>query len=181
MLNLANVLRFVFVGLIAVSICFPLATLFFHKSALKIEDVYRLQLVSAVNVQSIGGSEEFQHAHFPFVIFEQLWHSSSFKFVLVVLLVLVHTPLIALARLRFGSNYRYAELCRESMREEIIIDYHETLEQSQYLIDKRYPSFGRKLTELTPFADAPFKQVLKKGPARSYGSAEDFRQFMRSR
>lgn len=180
-LNIASVLRFIFVGLIAISICFPLTTFLFHKRAIEIEDVYRLNLASTVKAQSIGGMEELQHAYFPFVIFQQLYDSGSFKFILIVLFVAVYSPLLVLARLRYNNNNLYAELCRESMRQQVKIDYSETMEQSQYFLDKNYPSFDRKLTELTPFDDAPFNQVMKKGPARSYGSADDFRQFMRSR
>lgn len=180
-LNLSSLVRFVFVGLIAISICVPLATLLFHQQAMQVEEAYRLELAAAVGSSSLVDASALNEAHFPFVIFEQLWKFSGFKYVLLVLFVAVYAPLLALARLRYGNNNRYAELCRESMRKEVLIDYQETIEQSQYYLDKHHPWFDKKLMDLTPFSDAPFKQVLNRGSSRSFGTSDEFRNFMRTR
>lgn len=187
-LNFSSVMRFVFVGLIAVTICIPLSTLFFHNEAMRIEEAYRNTLLNqystgTAQLQISAGpiNHQLEEAHYPFVIFETLWLQRTYRLVVLVFLIIVYLPLFALARLRYGKNYRYADLCRESMRKEILFDYQETLEQSQVFLNSNFPAFKKKLTELTAFSDPPFKYQPRNAANRKTGTTDEFRQFMSTR
>lgn len=184
--NFSSVMRFVFVGLIAMTICIPMSTLFFHNEAMQIEESYRSKLIqsyelAAAKMQISSGpvDDELKNAHYPFVIFEALWHRTSYRLLVIIFLVIVYTPLFALGRLRHGKGNRYADLCRESMRKEILIDYQETMDQSQYHLEKTYPFFKDKLMDLVPFSDPPFKYKAKNLYKRKFGNSAEFRNFMR--
>jgi hypothetical protein len=182
-LNLASIVRLVFIGLIALTLSFPLSTLFFHRQAMSVEQEFMERISEQANRQEFGSialQVDTRQAHYPFVIFEQLWTLRSFRNLVAFFVLIVYAPLLALARLRYGKLTKYADLCRESMRQEILIDYQETLEQCQFMLSKSYPSFDKKLVDLTPFADAPFRQKLKRGPFRTYGGSADFKNHLRS-
>lgn len=182
-LNGASILRFIFVGLIAITISVPFSTIFFHAKAMSFEQQYREQLTQALQAQQSADVvilREMERAHYPFVIFEKLSADAGYLILMILVIALVFSPLVALAKLRYGKNNKYVELCREAMQQEIMIDYLECLEQSQFHLDLHFPDFKKKLTALTPFADAPFRQKLKDAKDRKWGDADEFRQYMRS-
>jgi hypothetical protein len=185
--NIASIMRFVLVGLIAITICIPMSTIFFHNEAMQIEESHRVHVLQNYNAVSAqmhirAGvvDRDLSQAHYPFVIFEVLWEKSGYRLLVFVFLILVYTPLFALARLRYGKDYSYGDLVRDEMRKDILIDYHETVEQSQFFLDKSFPEFKKKLTELTAFSDPPFKHCAKTLSVRKFGATADFRQYMRS-
>lgn len=181
--NLASLVRFVFIGLIALTLSFPLSTLFFHRQAMALEQEFMERISEQANRQDFGSialQDDTRQAHYPFVIFERLWALPSFRNSVALFVLIAYAPLLALARLRYGRLSKYADLCRASMRQEILIDYQETLEQSQDALSKSYPAFDKKLVDLTPFSDAPFRQKLKRGAFRTYGSSAEFKNHLRS-
>lgn len=186
-LNFATCTRIVFIGLIAVTICLPLSTMFFHNEAGRIQDNYRKQLISSYEDSSykmqpdyVLISADLTKAHYPFVVIEQLWYNGLFKILVFIFFLLIYVPSIVLARLRFSNKYRYADLVKDYMRNEIRIDYQEAVWQSQYYLDKCFPEFDRKLSDLTAFTDPPFKQVPRMVFARKFESKTEFYNHMRS-
>ncbi|MFM2207960.1 MAG: hypothetical protein RL213_1935 [Bacteroidota bacterium] len=186
-LNMAAMVRLVFTGLIALTICMPFAMLVFHDEAIALEESYRRQLV----MKETAGDQDLQvgmsmsyaddkEAHYPFVVMEQLWKISSYRMLVLFLVSLVFLPSLFLARLRYGKKYRYSLLCRDAMRKEISLDYNEALEQSQYLLGKRFPVFQKRLEDATVFADPPFNTTLRNASGNTFGSRSEFLNHLRS-
>jgi hypothetical protein len=186
-LNMAALVRLLFTGLIALTICMPFAMLVFHDEAIALEEDYRKQLVvrEAAGVQDlqVGRAVSYaddKEAHYPFVVMEQLWKRPSYRTLVLFLVFLVFLPSLFLARLRYGKQYRYSLLCRDAMRKDISLDYGETMEQSQFQLVKRFPAFHKRLEDATVFADPPFNTTLRKPSGKTYGSRSEFLNHLRS-
>ncbi|MGR6087722.1 MAG: hypothetical protein ACU4F9_06085 [Arcticibacter sp.] len=183
MMNLSTILRFVFTGLVAIAISVPLSIIFLHTEAIKEEQLYRDKITQMVNTELSEITIESMHineAYYPLVILKFCSSKSAYQFLVLIFILAVYSPLIVLGRLRFNNNNKYADLCKESMRKEVIIDYQETLEQSQHVLFQKFPDFKTRLEDLTPFADMPFKQEKKINFKRTFGTSEEFQQFIRT-
>lgn len=177
-LTSADTVRYIFVGLIALTIAVPISTAFFHDRGKEIEENHRHQMFQS----SQGGTQistpyqykELATAHFPFIIFSQLSGQFSFKILCMIFTLFVFSPLILLHRLRNNKNFQYMELCREEMRRAVLIDYDETIEQSQYYITTHFPTFHKRISELSVYADAPFNNHFKQENQPEFSSREEF-------
>jgi hypothetical protein len=182
-IRFSSVLRFVFTGLIALSISVPLTILAFHNEAMKEEELFRQQLTHNLSIQMSEISlraTEINEANYPLAIIKFSCSRPGFITLSILFMVLIFSPLVTLARLRYNNSNKYPDLCREAMRKEILIDYQESIEQSQYFLTRNFPDFKTRLEDLSPFADMPFRQQKKGASADRYGSTEEFQQFIRT-
>ena len=178
-LRLASFLRLLFVGLIALTISFPLSSLLMLPKAMEIEAEHRIELNQS-NQNNKAALNEIQHTHFPFLVFQELLSEFSFKFLLILTVCLVYAPLILVARLRYNNNFEYLEKSRQEMLKLVAIDYDETMEQSQHALDEQFPKNKKKLRDLTVFSDAPINSVYKNETKHSIGNKIAFNQFIQS-
>ena len=176
--NSADVTRLIFVGLISITIAVPLSAIFYHETGRSIEENHRREMSEQITFSGISGNSyqqtQLQKAHFPFIIFTELSHFPGYNILCIIFAVFVFSPLLLLRRLRKNVKFSYMELCRDDMRKIVVIDFEETLEQSQYYISKNYPSFKKRLSELSVYEDRPFNTIFKNGCRRDYSSKDEF-------
>ena len=177
-LNSADITRYIFVGLIGLTIAVPISAIFYHDRGRVIAEHHRsemFQKASASNhISSAYQDEQIDKAHFPFIIFSELSHDFSYNILCLLITLFVFSPLLLLQRIRGNVNFMYMELCREEMRRVVQIDYDETLEQSQYYIRENFPAYQKKLADLTVYADAPFNLQRKTENNHQFSSREEF-------
>ena len=178
-LRLASFLRLLFVGLIALTISFPLSSLLMLPKAMEIEAEHRIELNQS-NQNNKAALNEIQHTHFPFLVFQELLSEFSFKFLLILTVCLVYAPLILVARLRYNNNFEYLEKARQEMLKLVAIDYDETIEQCQYALNKDFPSNKKVLKDLSVYADAPINSIYKNETKHTIGNKIAFNQFIQS-
>jgi hypothetical protein len=186
-LSPAGILRLVFVGLLALTISIPLATLFFHSRAMEMEARHRHVLMENItkadglNHSTIVSSislKELSDAHYPFVIIRTLSADSMFKGLVLLFCFLVYAPLLTLTSLRFNQNNKYGELIRQQSRAQIFMDYQKVQADNQAFLDLHFPHFPNRLSDLSVYSDAPFNQEFKKPTQRRFGSSLEFEDFI---
>ncbi len=183
-LNGASMLRFVFVGCMAIAISIPLAAMFFHSQGLAIEAAYREDLLrkqsesAPLSLNSLD--EDIREANYPFVIFRTLSGIAMYKVLVLIFSAAVYAPLFALSRLRYGIHNQYTKLLRKRMAENIASDYANTVAEMQTFMNKQFPEFPKTLDSLRAFADAPFNQTPVSMRQRTYGDANGFREYLES-
>jgi len=178
-LRLASFLRLLFVGLIALTISFPLSSLLMLPKAMEIEADHRIELNQS-NQNNKAALNEIQHTHYPFLVFQELLLESSFKFILILTISLVYAPLILVARLRYNNKFEYLEKARQEMLKLVAIDYDETIEQAQYALNQEFPKNKKKLKDLSVYADAPINSIYKNETKHTIGNKVAFNQFIQS-
>lgn len=180
-LSFPSVLRFLFTGLIAISISFPLTISIFHDEAMAVEHSFRLKLSknSETEHPTIGQMDTI-HSNYPFVILKHFIDKPPFRTLVSLLMLLIFSPLLVLGWLRYGKGFIYTDLSKDFMRRDIIIEYQECLEQSQYFLKNNFPDFKPPLEELIPFSDMPFKTQKKVIVDRKYGTKSEFKNFIQS-
>jgi hypothetical protein len=124
--------------------------------------------------------KDIQHTHFPFLVFQELLLESSFKFLLILTSCLVYAPLFLVARLRYNNKFEYIEKARQEMLKLVAIDYDETMEQSQYALNRDFPNSKKVLKDLSVYTDAPINSIYKNESKHSIGNKIDFNQFIQS-
>jgi len=178
-LRLSSFLRLLFVGLIALTISFPLSSLLMLPKAMEIEADHRIELNQS-NQNNKAALNEIQHTHYPFLVFQELLLESSFKFLLILTVCLVYAPLILVARLRYNDKFEYLEKARQEMLKLVAIDYDETIEQAQYALNQEFPKNKKNLKDLSVFADAPINSIYKNETKHTIGNKVAFNQFIQS-
>ena len=178
-LRLASLLRLVIVGLIALTISFPLGSLIMLPKAMEIEADHRVELNQA-NQGNMATLKDIQHTHFPFLVFQELLSESSFKFLLILTVCFVYAPLILVAKLRYNNKFEYLDKSRQEMLKLVAIDYDETIEQCQYALNKDFPSNKKVLKDLSVYADAPINSIYKNETKHTIGNKIAFNQFIQS-
>jgi hypothetical protein len=178
-LRLASFLRLLFVGLIALTISFPLSSLLMLPKAMEIEADHRIE-INQSNQNNKAALNEIQHTHYPFLVFQELLLESSFKFILILTISLVYAPLILVARLRYNDKFEYLEKARLEMLKLVAIDYNETIEQAQYALNQEFPKNKKKLKDLSVYADAPINSIYKNETKHTIGNKVAFNQFIQS-
>jgi hypothetical protein len=178
-IRLSTLFRVVFVGLIALTISFPLSSLINLPSTLEIEGQYRSELIQA-NKENKKAVNELRQTHFPFHTFEEQLSHSGYKLMLCILIGLVFAPLLLVSRLRYNVKFEYLEKSRQEMLKLVAIDYDETMEQSQHSLDELFPKNKKKLSDLTAFSDAPINSIYKNETKHSIGNKIAFNQFIQS-
>jgi len=178
-IRLSTLFRIVFVGLIALTISFPLSSLLMLPKAMEIEADHRIELNQS-NQNNMAALKDIQHTHFPFLVFQELLLESSFKFLLILTSCLVYAPLFLVARLRYNNKFEYIEKARQEMLKLVAIDYDETMEQSQYDLNRDFPNSKKVLKDLSVYTDAPINSIYKNESKHSIGNKIDFNQFIQS-
>lgn len=178
-IRLSTLFRIVFVGLIALTISFPLSSLLMLPKAMEIEADHRIELNQS-NQNNMAALKDIQHTHFPFLVFQELLLESSFKFLLILTSCLVYAPLFLVARLRYNNKFEYIEKSRQEMLKLVAIDYDETMEQSQYDLNRDFPNSKKVLKDLSVYTDAPINSIYKNESKHRIGSKVDFNQFIQS-
>lgn len=177
--ELSKMFRILFVGLMAITISFPFASLLMFPKVAEIEKNHRIELIQS-NVESTLIQAEIQNTHFPFHVFKQLLSESSFNALLVFSIFTVFVPLILVTRLRNNSKYEYLEKLRQEMLKLVAIDYNETMEQCQFQLDKNFPLNQIDLNNQSVYADAPINSIFKNPGKRTIGNKTGFNQFIQS-
>jgi len=178
-LRLSSFLRLLFVGLIALTISFPLSSLLMLPKAMEIEADHRIELNQS-NQNNKAALNEIQHTHYPFLVFQELLLESSFKLLLILTVCLVYAPLILVSRLRYNDKFEYLEKARQEMLKLVVIDYDETIEQAQYSLNREFPKNKKKLKDLSVYADAPINSIYKNETKHTIGNKVAFNQFIQS-
>ena len=178
-IRLSTLFRIVFVGLIALTISFPLSSLLMLPKVMEIEADHRIELNQS-NQNNMAALKDIQHTHFPFLVFQELLLESSFKFLLILTSCLVYAPLFLVARLRYNNKFEYIEKARQEMLKLVAIDYDETMEQSQYALNRDFPNSKKVLKDLSVYADAPINSIYKNESKHRIGNKIDFNQFIQS-
>lgn len=183
LLKPVSLLRMLFVGCIAVSVSMPLASMFFYEEAVQTEQAYLDEFVSRHPGEVSSDKaliEDFMQAHYPFVIFRALIKKPACKFLFLIFCSLFFLPLFILSRLRHGRNFQYTVLLKDAMLREVMIDYDETMEQMQHYLNRHFPDYQLRLTEMNAFADGPLRHRLKRDANISFGDKKAFDDFLNS-
>lgn len=178
-IRLASIFRILFVGLIALSISFPLCSLLMFSQSMNIEENHRLELYHS-NQSNNAALTEIQNTHFPFHVFTELLNESGFKFLLLISIFIVYAPLILVAKLRYNAHFEYLEKARQEMLNIVAIDYNETIEQCQVSLNKEFPKNKKVLKNLSVYADAPINSIYKNETKHTIGNKIAFNQFIQS-
>ena len=178
-IRLSTLFRVVFVGLIALTISFPLSSLINLPNTLEIEGQYRSELIQA-NKDNKKAVNELRQTHFPFHTFEEQLSHSGYKLMLCIAIGLVFAPLLLVSRLRYNVKFEYLEKSRQEMLKLVAIDYDETMEQSQHALDEQFPKNKKRLRDLTVFSDAPINSIYKNETKHTIGNKIAFNQFIQS-
>lgn len=182
-----NLLRFLFVGFIAITISVPISTFFLHSEAMRIEDQYRKSLLIELDAQqnlksslnlSASSKKDLQNGYYPFVVFRVLWESYLFRILVLFIIGLVFAPLILLTWIRNNKKFEYPEYIRQQARTFVLADYNKTLEDSQQYLDAHFPTFSFQLKEMNVHSDSPFNQKFKKSFDRKFGNSIEFLTYM---
>jgi hypothetical protein len=184
LLRPVSLLRIVFVGCIAVSVSLPLSTMFFYNDAIQAEQEYRDAFErSHSSLQDTGSTliQDFRDSHYPFVIMKKVFQKPSCKGLFLLFCLSFFAPLFILARLRHGEHFKYTRLLKASMLQVVMVDYDETMEQSQHFVDRKYPEYHLSLKGLNAFADGPLRHRLKRDAKISFGDKKAFDDFLNSR
>ena len=183
LLKPVSLLRIVFVGCIAVSASLPLATMSFYKDALQVEQEYRDAFERNHNTHTDTDTrimQDFKQSHYPFVMFRKLIQRPTFKTLFILFCAAFFVPLFILTRLRYREHYQYTKLLKSAMLNDVMIDYDETMEQTQRFLDKNHPNHHVRLKELNAFADGPLRHKLKRDTQISLGDKKAFGEFLNS-
>lgn len=184
--SFAGSLRFLFIGLIAVSIAFPGTALLQHQNAENWNNQRRQEVIqeSLKKVQGDGQLSplllmELRHANYPFYVFHQITQHNQNWTLLFFIVSMVFFPFLILAFLKRGSQFQYPVLASKLVIQEIQMDYSRTIEECQAWMDKQFSGFARSLSDLSPYADPPFNSQLKDRKVRVYGSHEEFQKWLK--
>jgi hypothetical protein len=181
-IRMASVFRVLFVGMIAICIAFPLGSFVMHSRSSRIQQEYKQEL--KVQYKGLLSQSQLRHdvqeANFPFHVYNELLNESEFQVLLFVVVFIVFTPLILVARLRYNKNFEYLEKARQEMLKLVAIDYDETIEQAQYALNQEFPKNKKKLRDLSVYADAPINSIYKNETKHTIGNKIAFNQFIQS-
>jgi hypothetical protein len=180
--RIASVFRVLFVGMIAICIAFPLGSFVMNESSRRIQQEYKLELNERFKDQLSQSQlkHDVQQANFPFHVYNELLNEKRFQFLILIIVCIVFVPLILVARLRYNSSFEYLEKSRMKMLELVAIDYDETMEQSQYYLNKDFPNNKKDLKDLSVYADAPINSIYKEERKYSKGDKTAFNQFIQA-
>jgi hypothetical protein len=175
----SSLFRLIFVGLIALSVSFPGAALFYHREAEQIQSEHRMQLMAGIEAAGIGSHLCPPDARFPFLVFGQLWKSTGYRLLVLLWAIWIFTPLLLLTRLRYGSAYEYDLRLAGIHREMVERDYHTQILEAEEKLRLR---FGQSLRpqELNAYEDPPFNTRFRNRKDRQFGDHVDFALYLNS-
>lgn len=176
--SVSDLLRWVFTAFIAIAVAFPASTLLHHKQAMDLQDYHRIELLKDIPPTS-KAYQDIKNGYFPFLVFESMSHYSSFRLGVLFFTLVFFLPLLILSRLRNKDIYQYTRILREIQKEEILLNYHTTIKDSQRFLDKEFASSFNLETKVI-YADAPFNSQFKNQQNRNFGSKETFNTYLKS-
>jgi hypothetical protein len=161
-INGAFVLRMIFVAAIAITVALPFAALMQREEAFAINESHRVHVLKELQHKEFMATQMLKEAHYPITVLNQLWnHNGAFRFQVLLVMLSFFIPVVILYWLRESKSFQYVNRLKEISRNEVLIDYHETLEQSQYALDQNFPKHGYQLSQLAIHEDAPFNTKYK--------------------
>jgi hypothetical protein len=174
----ASLFRLLFVGLIALAVSFPGASLVYYRQAEQIQTAQRELLRSEMD-SGIGQKLYNPEARFPFLVFKTLWQNPGYRLLTLCWVVWIFTPLFILSCLRHGLDMQY---CREVAllhREMAERDFYSNLLEAQQEIDARFQ--GKViLKDLIRYNDPPFNTEFRNRKNRQFGDHRDFAAHLNS-
>ena len=176
--SMSGILRWSFTGLIAVAVAFPATTLLHHREGTIIQENHRSQLLKAVKNESLA-INEISESNYPFVIFEALLTYRTFQIGLIFITLILFVPLFLLSYLRNGKTYQYTRILRDGQKEDIKLDFFNTIKDSQLIVDDKFPE-RINLEEVSVYSDAPFNTQFKNRYNRVFGNKEEFYNYLTS-
>lgn len=176
--SVSDLLRWVFTAFIAIAVAFPASTLLHHKQAMDLQDYHRIELLKDIPPTS-KAYQDIKNGYFPFLVFESMSLYSSFRLGVLFFTLVFFLPLLILSRLRNKDIYQYTRILREIQKEEILLNYHTTIKDSQRFLDKEFASSLNLETKII-YADAPFNSQFKNQQNRNFGNKETFNTYLKS-
>ncbi|NQV77903.1 MAG: hypothetical protein HQ490_06050 [Lutibacter sp.] len=176
--SMSGILRWSFTGLIAIAVAFPATTLLHHREGTIIQDNHRSQLLKDVKNESLA-INEISESNYPFVIFETLLTYRTFQIGLIFITLILFVPLFLLSYLRNGKIYQYTRILRDGQKEDIKLDFFNTIKDSQLIVDNKFPK-QINLEEVIVYMDAPFNTQFKNRYNRAFGNKEEFYNYLTS-
>ena len=176
--SISGLLRWVFTAFIAIAVAFPASTLLHHKQAMDIQDSHRIELLKDIPPTS-QAYQDIKTGNFPFLVFESMLHYSSFRMGVLFFTLLLFFPLFLLSRLRNKVTYQYTRILRDIQKEEILLNYHTAIKDSQRFLDKEFSTKINLETQCI-YADAPFNSKFKNEQNRNFGNKEAFYTYLKS-
>lgn len=176
--SVSDLLRWVFTAFIAIAVAFPASTLLHHKQAMDLQDYHRIELLKDIPPTS-QAYQDIKNGYFPFLVFESMSLYSSFRLGVLFFTLVFFLPLLILSRLRNKDIYQYTRILREIQKEEILLNYHTTIKDSQRFLDKEFASSLNLETKII-YADAPFNSQFKNQQNRNFGNKETFNTYLKS-
>jgi hypothetical protein len=174
----AFVFRLLFVGLIALAVSFPGASLVYFRQAEQIQTAQRELLKSEMDI-GIGQSLYNPEARFPFLVFKTLWQSPGYRFLIFGWVAWIFSPLFLLSRLRHGADMQYSRQVALLHREMAERDFYSNLLEAQQEIDARFQ--GKViLKDLICYNDPPFNTEFRNRRNRNFGDHRDFAAYLNS-
>jgi hypothetical protein len=176
--TISGFLRWIFTGFIAIAVSFPASTLLHHKQAMDFQDYHRIELLKDIPPTS-KAFQDIKTGNFPFLVFESQFQYSSFRLGVLFFTLLLFLPLFLLSRLRNKEIYQYTRILRDIQKEEILLNYHTTIKDSQRFLDKEFAT-SVNLEAQCIYADAPFNSQFKNQQNRNFGNKEAFYTYLKS-
>jgi len=166
----ALIFRAVFVGSVSLFVALILTLLCFHNKTTDIQNEHRIFLSQQHAIVSLNSILN-ERTRFPFFVIQQLWLLRSFKILLIVFYILLQLPLILFGYLRRSINMEYTDLLMKEQRGMVTIAFKIELEESQRLLDSRFPQ-SFTLSTLFAYKDAPFNTTLKEAMSNELSKSE---------
>jgi|LauGreDrversion4_2_1035121.scaffolds.fasta_scaffold73300_5 hypothetical protein len=161
-LNGAFILRVFFVGAIALTAALPFGAFMQREEAFAINEAHRLHVLKELKYHEAMGTQVLKEAHYPITVLEELWNkNATFRIQVILVMLSFFAPVALLYWLRESKTFQYVSRLKELSRTAVMIDYHETIEQSQYALDQNFPLHGYQLSQLSNHEDAPFNTKFK--------------------
>lgn len=175
--SFAGIVRWVFVGCIAVSMAFPLVSLMNHSISEQLNDEKRIEVYQMALSQQGGERQmpvnlrvELLKANYPFHVFRYWMASGAYRTLIYLVIATVAIPFLMLMAIKRNKKFVYANKASELFIQSIQGDYAMTMEESQWWLSKHYPWYKKSLQSLNPYEDAPFNAVLKNRRTRDWGN-----------
>lgn len=178
-MDAAALFRLIFVGLIALAVAFPGASIFFFRQVDSIQESHRLSLLASANTDSLQRLLSDPELRFPFEVFRQLLRYPAYQFLLFLWMLWIFAPMLLLARLRHGKGMEYTRMMALRHRQESERNFFETLLDAQQQLDKKFGK-GISLKERIIYEDPPFNTRIRNTGQLQFAGREDFHNYLRT-
>ena len=185
--TLTGFFRWLFILCIAVTMAFSLVSLMLHKTSARLNyekrmEVYNgaLQQYKNADCVPLNLKQNLLTANYPFYVF-RFWLSKTWYCLLIALfIVIVAVPFFIILWIKRNKNFQYEQNVLDSFIVAIKSDYAMTLEESQWILEQRFPWFNKTLNQVNLYEDAPFNTKLKYAKNRQWGNEADWLKWKNS-